>query len=476
MADRKYDLILVGSGFATSFFLLRALKYLGGNAKVLVLEAGRKDPHHWQLKNYRNASIRYKDTYINKSHKDKPWIYSPGFGGSSNCWWGFTPRFLPEDFEMQTRYGVGVDWPVSYSDLEESYCDAEEGLMVAGPSDDSPFPRSRPYPQPPHNITAPDKLLKKAFPDKFFVQPCARARVATKGRAPCCAAGTCQICPINAKFTIQNELNGLYQDPRVELQLEARASEVMTTGKVATGIRYQQGGQEVTAHAEVVALGANAIFNPFLLMTSGLSHPELGKHLCEQLSITVTVDLDGLDNFQGSTSGTGHGYLHYDGPHRKERAASLVHTLNIPTLRHEKDRWRQRMEISFSFDNLPTEGSYISYDKSEPLKPVINWAGDSEYAQKSLDMVRELTEKFTAPLPVEEIYVPKYPVETESHNLCTTRMGNDPKTSVIDKHLVHHDVRNLLILGGGAFPSISPSNPTLTISALSLWAAKGFYG
>jgi choline dehydrogenase-like flavoprotein len=50
-------------------------------------------------------------------------------------------------------------------------------------------------------------------------------------------------------------------------------------------------------------------------------------------------------------------------------------------------------------------------------------------------------------------------------------MGDDPATSVVDRQLVHHRVRNLLVLGGSVFPTISPSNPTLTICALSLRAA-----
>ena len=46
-------------------------------------------------------------------------------------------------------------------------------------------------------------------------------------------------------------------------------------------------------------------------------------------------------------------------------------------------------------------------------------------------------------------------------------MGNDPATSVVDRQMVHHRVRNLVVLGGSAFPTGSPSNPSLTISALS---------
>jgi choline dehydrogenase-like flavoprotein len=60
---------------------------------------------------------------------------------------------------------------------------------------------------------------------------------------------------------------------------------------------------------------------------------------------------------------------------------------------------------------------------------------------------------------------------SEGHNLGTTSMGGDPATSVVDRQLIHHRVRNLVVLGGSVFPTIAPANPTLTICALSLWAA-----
>jgi choline dehydrogenase-like flavoprotein len=49
-------------------------------------------------------------------------------------------------------------------------------------------------------------------------------------------------------------------------------------------------------------------------------------------------------------------------------------------------------------------------------------------------------------------------------------MGNDPKTSVVDKDLRLHGHRNCFVLGSGVFPSVGTANPTLTIAALSLRA------
>jgi hypothetical protein len=57
-----------------------------------------------------------------------------------------------------------------------------------------------------------------------------------------------------------------------------------------------------------VALGANAIFNPHLLLRSGLDGPEVGRGLVEQASVQVEVELNGMDGFGGSTVISAIGY------------------------------------------------------------------------------------------------------------------------------------------------------------------------
>ena len=313
--DQDYDLIVVGTGFASSFFLSAYLARCRADARILVLERGRRDTHAWQLRHRQPASTPPQATFVNR-HRRKQWFYTPALGGGSNCWWAVTPRMMPSDFALQSTYGVGTDWPLSYDELEEFYCHAEALMAVSGPADGSPQPRSQPYPQPPHRFSQPDQLLKKAYPELFFHQPTARARLATAQRPACCASGVCHLCPIDAKFTVLNEMGHLYADPRVTLVLEAAVQSVETTGRTARGVRYIKDGAEVQAQGQLVVLGANALFNPHILLRSGLSHPLLGKFLHEQVAVSATIDLDGVENFQGSTSITGHGYMLYDGPHR----------------------------------------------------------------------------------------------------------------------------------------------------------------
>jgi choline dehydrogenase-like flavoprotein len=73
-------------------------------------------------------------------------------------------------------------------------------------------------------------------------------------------------------------------------------------------------------------------------------------------------------------------------------------------------------------------------------------------------------------LPVEELkYLP--PASHEGHIIGGTRMSADPGLGVVDKHMIHHQYRNLFVLGAGSFTTFGPSNPTLTLSAMSLFAA-----
>ena len=52
------------------------------------------------------------------------------------------------------------------------------------------------------------------------------------------------------------------------------------------------------------------------------------------------------------------------------------------------------------------------------------------------------------------------------HVMGTYRMGDDPKTSVVDLLQCSHDHPNLYLVGSGTFPTVGTANPTLTLSAL----------
>jgi len=467
--DNSFDVIIVGSSFSGSFFLHRYLPKADANARILVLERGTSHSHKWQIEHKRLSSTPPNSSFVNRTPEQKYWELMIGLGGASNAWWAATLRLLPNDFKMKTQYGVGVDWPVSYEDLEPYYTEAETIMLVSGAHDGAPYPRSQPYPQPEHRFNEVDKLLKAAYPDLYFQQPNARARIDTKNRRHCCGIGVCGLCPTDSKFTILNEMSELYDDPRVTLLLEAEALHIDIEGGRATGVRYLQQGREQVAKANLVVLGANTIFNPHLLLRSGVQHPLLGKRLGEQTSMSVKLYLDGVNNFQGSTSITGSGYMLYDGPHRSEYSGCLVEAWNVPDLRLEKGRWQQKAYMKFIFEDLPSEENYVTINAENPRLPETVHQGTSDYAKRGIAHFRQVVSQILSPLPIERMEI-KGPSHSEGHILGTTVMGNDAATSIVDKHLIHHQIRNLMVLGGSVFPTYSPTNPTLTMTALTLWA------
>ena len=133
----KFDLILVGTGLP-QVFLKKYLEKSPPDNRVLVLERGILYPYTERLKIARREQsdvsekrTKTEDTFINKN-SDKVWMFDPNFGGSSNCWTGCTPRFLPNDFRMKSLYGVGQDWPVSYNELEPYYTQVGGIMMIGG--------------------------------------------------------------------------------------------------------------------------------------------------------------------------------------------------------------------------------------------------------------------------------------------------------------------------------------------------------
>jgi choline dehydrogenase-like flavoprotein len=475
---QRYDIIIIGTSFASSFFLMRYLQRAPAGVRVLVLERGGADTKSWQLQNGRTSSIDPTAVFVNKDSK-KLWFTSPGFGGNSKCWMAGTTRMMPGDFELKSRYGVGIDWPMRYDELESYYCDAEETMLISGPTD-SPMPRSRPFQLPPHRLSDPDALLKKQFPNGWYQMATARASVPTGKRGVCCATGACELCPVDAKFTIQNGMAHIYQDPRVTLQLNSEVSAIDTQAGAVSGVNYLRDGRTEHEQADLVVLGASALFNPHIMLRSGMQHPLLGKRLHEQMSVDVSMDLNGVKGYNGSTVLSGLGYLFYEGEHRRDYAACMIETWSSPfvytaaALRSEKGRWNERFMVRFLFDDLPRDDNTVTVDSDNPRLAVTTFVDYSDYAKRGAALVPKMVDKLAEALPIERISS-NVIGRTAAHIQGTVVMGEDPASSIVDRHLVHHQYRNLLVLGASAFPTASPAYPTLTVSALSLWAADHLF-
>ncbi len=469
--DARFDVVVIGSGFGASFFLHRFLAKAKPSVRILVLERGPYRDHQRQREEGRNASIPAMESVrVGEGHK--PWTFTLAFGGGTNCWWGQTPRMHPSDFRLFSSYGVGRDWPLSYDDLEPYYVAAERIMAVSGdPASAGLFPRSAPFPQPPHRGTSADRMMQQAQPLHHFIGATARARVATESRNACCSSATCNLCPADAKFTVLNGMQETYGDPRVSILVDAEVLALDHVGDDVTGVHFRHGGKQVSIRTELVVLGANAIFSPHILQNSGMGGGLCGRGLNEQLGATVEVLLDGLDAFDGSTMSTGVNYLLYDGAHRRTAGAVIVFTRNHwwDGLRTEFGRWRQTLPLLLVAEDLADDGNHVGPADSKG-RPQIHCPGASDYARAGIGRMIERLPDLLRPLPVEAIHFRGWR-RTESHLQGTLRMGADPRTSVVDADLRHHRFRNLVVVGTAVLPTCPATNPSLTAAALALRAA-----
>lgn len=455
-----WDVILVGSSFASSFF---SYKLKGKGLKVLFVERGPYIDHDTQLENRLNhppAVVAQE----NSSEQRKDWIVRHQFGGCSNCWWGNTPRLQPSDFELYSRYGVAQDWPVSYADIEPYMTEAEYLMDIAGSDKAAYAPRSAPFPFPPHVPTRAERKLFEAEPT-WQPMPCARSNGGR--RSVCCVSGACNLCPIDAKFTILNSLD-LFEDDGFHLLLNAECRTVETAAGQATGVVVNtiEAGP-LTLRADFVGLGANPIYNSAILLRSGIGSDLVGRGIHEQLGQFVWVDVP-FDNYYGGTSLTGMGYGLYDGDFRSEAASVLIESWNAPpSLRLEPGKWLQRLKLKLVAEDLPQAANRVVLKDDEP---VILWTGHSDYAYAGLARAREMLPSL---IPFDHEIVRTGGFEpTEAHIIGGTPMSADSSSGVVDRSCRVFGIPNLACLGSGVFTTGAAANPTLTLAALSLYAGE----
>jgi choline dehydrogenase-like flavoprotein len=102
---------------------------------------------------------------------------------------------------------------------------------------------------------------------------------------------------------------------------------------------------------------------------------------------------------------------------------------------------------------------------------------ETEYTDNEFNMARDAVDTSIALAEAAgfEVLSSNYnpnPPGYSIHELGTCRMGDDPKTSVLNKWNRSHDIKNLFVVDGSSFVSSGWQNPTMTISALAMRASE----
>ncbi len=330
--DDIYDAVIVGTGVAGA---LVAYKLSEAGCKVLLLDAGSNPKEREDYvkafaeapQKERSISRPYvksgddadkyahsadgNDLKLNKEYPFGPYKYydQPGnnafksqyvrlIGGSTWTWRGNSPRFIPDDFKLKTKfpklaekYPDVADWSINYKDIEPYFTEAEYELGIAG--DDAEWDnlfgayRSKPFPMKKIAQAYGDLQLIKAFaaaPDdkkfflgkeiKFFGLPQARNSEVYQGRPACEGNNNCiPLCPIQAKYDATVHLkkaksNGVeIREKAVVTRLEADEN-----GNIGKVWYKTWDNQEKSVSGKIVVLAAHAIETPkILLMSDGVT-------------------------------------------------------------------------------------------------------------------------------------------------------------------------------------------------------------
>src|SRR5256885_6615744 len=155
MAVHESDICIIGGGI-TSAMLAQKLSALKPGASITVVEAGRSISDVQNRGRYRQRALEYgehpwPDDFIEDQQGTGTISMTMAVGGLALHWGGACNRFPEEDLRLKSMYGLAVDWPIEWAELERYYVEAERRLNVAGaPSPHPEDKRSEPYPPGPN--------------------------------------------------------------------------------------------------------------------------------------------------------------------------------------------------------------------------------------------------------------------------------------------------------------------------------------
>jgi choline dehydrogenase-like flavoprotein len=509
---KHFQYILIGSGVAATTVAMRLLE-ADRSTSILILEAGPMVP---------NGDRRSWWDYIQTGRKPYDYCYdvlgenktvskNPAFkwgfegarimayGGSTGHWGAWSVRYKPEDFQLRTNTGEGADWPISYSDIEDYYLQAEDHLSVCGDTSESwnKHRAATPYPRPDFGWTAADGLMVEAF-IKSGVEP---GKMPIARYRKCMATGTCKYCPIGSRYTAQGVLDELAQDPR-HINFEQRCLAPVTrliagSKSKIDAVEYIDPveGEVRTVNGDTIIVCAGTYESPKLLARSTSPHWENG----------IGNDNDLVGRFIVS-----HSFLRVVGTIASNKNC-WVQEFDFPTLMSRSfDTPEQQLEGKiFLFKNrifpntdiakLMIQGKTrkeireamsgpMTYDlqafyeeKGQFDNRIIARSGTNRFGLPLMDVVYDRNPKFDARAqtrlalmkPVLEAMDAK-DIKTiiedpgGHHASGTCRMAETPEEGVTDKHMKVFGTDNLYVCSNAAFPTCSAVNPTLTLTALSM--------
>ena len=448
-------------------------------------------PHVFQANEF-NAN-----TWVDE--KEVPYTYAPAtpynwvrvrlFGGRSLFWSRQSFRLSDYEFKAKSRDGFGDDWPIGLADLAPYYSRVEEIFRVQGePAGLPQFPDGNfvPFDENPWCIAM----------DRFHKAGEQRGVPVCKQRSSLGVNG------------LASSINLLLPDAFETGKLEAIPNVVVRELRVnpATGLVREVhfvdriSRREMSVKARVVVLAAGTLESTRLLLNSKIANSSgvMGHYLIDQIygagiACSVPEARDGKSTrelMEGAAI-----VPRFRNIQTREKNFLRGYALNASCSTHPMDpknfaaygRELEEKLASYSGSGfhvgimgevLAHKEHCVTIDKHVTDAwgiPVLHI--DTRYTDNEFNMARDAvdTSLELAHLAGFEVLAKNYdpnPPGYSIHELGTCRMGDDPKTSVLNKWCQSHDIKNLFVVDGSSFVSSGWQNPTMTILALAMRSSE----
>ncbi|PCK08898.1 MAG: GMC family oxidoreductase [Alteromonadaceae bacterium] len=461
--------------------------------------------------------------YTTEKDSDFRWIRANQLGGKSLLWHRQSYRMSDFDFNANKSDGYGVDWPIRYNDLADWYSYVEKFVGVSGNQDgltqipDGEF-------QLPFQLNQPELDLKATFKKTFPEYDLIMGRTAhltqptdihlSLGRSTCQARNECHKgCSFGAYFsTLSATLPAAAKTDKLHLATNSVVHSLIYDEQKnrVLGIRVIDNEDLSTREyfANVVFLCASTLATTQIMLNT--KTPKSPNGIANSSGALGHYLMD--HNYSGTASGVLEQYGDEYATGRRPTGFIIPNVLFEPKryankfkrgytifgkarrkswlkMRHDpgfglefKNKLTQAgpwgMDLRSAGEMLPRYENEVSLNTSKTDKwgmPQLhincNW---SQNEHDMIDHMVETSTKFLKAMGATDIkggnHTTSTPPGATIHEVGTARMGRDPKTSVLNGFNQSHDIPNLFVTDGSAYPSIATVNPSLTFMALTVRA------
>src|SRR4029434_3682827 len=136
MATYESDIVIIGGGI-TAAMVAEKLSELKPSLSIIVVDAGKRLFDSEQRFEYRARAPEYGENqwpgdFVADQAARGVISRAMAVGGSALHWGGVCNRFSEEDTRLKSMYGLAVDWPIEWKELERYYCEGERRIGGSG--------------------------------------------------------------------------------------------------------------------------------------------------------------------------------------------------------------------------------------------------------------------------------------------------------------------------------------------------------